>query len=222
MSKSIMESDKKFKISLFSNKGIAIDFDSHSKYIENLGYLKKRIIELELLGLEECLISYHSISLYFKKLNAGIYAEIYEKLYSLIFNIDIQSVSNLPYKTFEIPVVYNGPDLEFVAEHCQLSIEQIISLHTQPLYQVVMIGFLPGFPYLKGLDEKLNVPRKQMPRAKVPKGSLGLAGNQTGIYPWESPGGWQLIGTTEFELFTLKNNILNTIQAGDFIKFIPL
>ena len=101
----------------------------------------------------------------------------------------------------EIPVRYDGEDLPEVARLTGLDAEEVVRRHTAPEYTVAFLGFSPGFPYLVGLDPALEVPRRDTPRTSIPAGSVGLAGNQTGIYPTASPGGWQLIGRTEVVLF---------------------
>ena len=119
-----------------------------------------------------------------------------------------------------IPVCYNGEDLEQLAHAKNLTVQQVIEIHTSVEYSIYMIGFLPGFPYLGGLDERLHLPRREVPRKSVPKGSVGIGGSQTGIYPIESPGGWHLIGQTHIDIFSatsLENPFL--FQAGDRIQF---
>src|SRR3954452_15463469 len=101
----------------------------------------------------------------------------------------------------EIPVVYDGEDLDEIAERTGLTVQEVIERHTTPDYTVAFLGFTPGFPYLLGLDEKLHVPRRSTPRTTVPAGAVGLAGSQTGVYPRPSPGGWQLLGHTDAVLF---------------------
>jgi inhibitor of KinA len=126
---------------------------------------------------------------------------------------------------FEIPVCYGseyGPDLEAVAAFHNLSPEGVVELHSRPLYSVFMIGFTPGFPYLGGLDERLATPRRQDPRNKVPAGSVGIAGRQTGIYSLDSPGGWQLIGRTPMKLFDLGRSDPFLLKPGDRVKFRPV
>ncbi|HSJ37040.1 MAG TPA: 5-oxoprolinase subunit PxpB [Planococcus sp. (in: firmicutes)] len=131
-------------------------------------------------------------------------------------------VSVPPPRTVEIPVCYGGtygPDLEFVAQHNGLSTEQVIQIHTRESYSVHMIGFAPGFPYLGGMSEKIAAPRKETPRVSIPARSVGIAGNQTGIYPISTPGGWQLIGRTPVRLFLPENDIPSLLRAGDKIAF---
>ena len=130
-----------------------------------------------------------------------------------------------PPKVVDIPVCYGGefgPDIEYVAETHDLSVEDVIRIHSEPEYRIYMIGFTPGFPFLGGLPEKLHTPRLKTPRTKVPRGSVGIANNQTGVYPIASPGGWQLIGRTPLKLFApeRKNPIL--YQAGDLLCFKPI
>jgi inhibitor of KinA len=121
-----------------------------------------------------------------------------------------------------IPVCYEGdfaPDMEALCTYTGMTSEEVIQRHTAPAYPVYLIGFLPGFPYLGGLDEKLHMPRKQRPRKAIAAGSVGIAGGQTGIYPLQSPGGWQLIGRTPIELFNVNASPPSCIEAGDTIRF---
>ncbi|ARF15097.1 5-oxoprolinase subunit PxpB [Sporosarcina ureae] len=125
----------------------------------------------------------------------------------------------------EIPVLYGGefgPDLEIVAETHGMSIEEVIEIHTTPEYLVYMIGFAPGFPFLGGLDERIATPRKLTPRTSIPPGSVGIAGKQTGVYPLETPGGWQIIGRTPTDLFVPDMSPPSLLQSGDKIKFCPM
>ena len=128
-------------------------------------------------------------------------------------------------RLIEIPVCYGGelgPDLSFVAQHNQLSEEEVIELHSSGEYLVYMLGFAPGFPYIGGMNKKIAAPRKETPRLSIPARSVGIAGEQTGIYPIETPGGWQLIGRTPKELFLPDENPPALLQAGDRISFKPI
>jgi inhibitor of KinA len=125
----------------------------------------------------------------------------------------------------EIPVHYGGacgPDLADVAAHCGLTEQAVIELHAQPVYAVAMLGFAPGFAYLLGLPEVLATPRLATPRLRVPPGSVGIAGAQTGVYALETPGGWRIIGRTDLALFDLAREVPFVLQAGDRVRFIPL
>ena len=125
----------------------------------------------------------------------------------------------------EIPVLYGGPwgpDLEEVAAHCGMTPEQVIAAHSAPCYRIYMLGFTPGFPYLGGMDPRLATPRRKEPRIRIPAGSVGIAGSQTGVYPSPSPGGWQLIGRTPLRLFDLGSDPPILLQAGRSIRFVPI
>lgn len=125
-------------------------------------------------------------------------------------------------RTIEIPVCYGGafgPDLEFVAQHNKLTAREVIDIHTTGNYSVHMIGFAPGFPFIGGMSEKIAAPRRDSPRIRIPERTVGIAGMQTGVYPIETPGGWQLIGRTPLRLFRPENDIPSLLRAGDKIVF---
>jgi KipI family sensor histidine kinase inhibitor len=122
----------------------------------------------------------------------------------------------------EVPVLYGGkfgPDIECVAQHNRLSIEEVIALHSGRDYLVYMLGFTPGFCYLGGMSKRLETPRLAMPRTRIPAGSVGIAGKQTGVYPIDSPGGWRLIGRTPLCLFDPNREPAVLITAGDYVRF---
>lgn len=126
---------------------------------------------------------------------------------------------------WEIPVCYDeefGIDLKFLSLEKKISIDEIVSLHSEINYTVYGIGFLPGFLYLGGLDHKLHFSRRNTPRMEVLKGSVGIGGNQTGIYPQTSPGGWHIIGKTPINLFDVNNKIPCFINPADEVKFISV
>ena len=125
-------------------------------------------------------------------------------------------------KLLTVPVFYGGdygPDLEWVAGHLGISTDEVIRLHTETMYRVYMIGFTPGYPYMGELPAALAVPRRSTPRTRVPKGSVGIAQRQTGIYSVESPGGWQIIGWTPIELFDPTRQLPSLLEMGDKVKF---
>ncbi|HLZ17054.1 MAG TPA: 5-oxoprolinase subunit PxpB, partial [Cyclobacteriaceae bacterium] len=122
-------------------------------------------------------------------------------------------------KPVEIPVWYEGEDLEFVSDRHGLTRSDVIAIHTSKTYRVFMIGFLPGFPYLGIVDERIATPRKSSPRTRVPPGSVGIAGFQTGIYPQASPGGWQLIGKTPIKIFDAGRTSPCLFAPGDPVRF---
>jgi KipI family sensor histidine kinase inhibitor len=120
----------------------------------------------------------------------------------------------------EIPVRYDGPDLADVAERTGLTIDDVIERHCTRTYRAYMSGFVPGFVYLGDLDESLVLPRRAVPRVRVPAGSVAIAGAQTAVYPLETPGGWHLIGTTSAVLFDAERDPPALIRAGDTVRFI--
>ncbi|MDR1940266.1 MAG: 5-oxoprolinase subunit PxpB [Clostridiales bacterium] len=135
------------------------------------------------------------------------------------------AVSKKSKKIVHIPVAYGGvygEDIDGVSEHTGLSIADIISIHSATEYLVYMLGFLPGFPYLGGMDKRLNAPRLKNPRTKIPEGSVGIGGEQTGIYPLASPGGWRLIGRTPVKPYDPSRTQPFLYDAGDYIKFFPI
>ena len=128
-------------------------------------------------------------------------------------------------KVYEIPVCYGGeygPDLENIAEHAGLSVEEVIKIHSSRDYLIYMLGFLPGFSYLGGLDERIHTPRLANPRIRIPAGSVGIGGSQTGIYPLDSPGGWQLLGLTPVKTYDPNRDVPILFEAGDYIRFVPV
>lgn len=128
-------------------------------------------------------------------------------------------------RTITVPVYYGekfGPDLAYVAEYNDLSIEEVIRIHSENEYLVYMIGFAPGFPFMGGMNEAIATPRRDTPRLSIPSGSVGIAGKQTGVYPMETPGGWQIIGRTPKKLFLPDLSAPSLLRSGDKIKFVPI
>src|ERR1700682_851667 len=124
-----------------------------------------------------------------------------------------------PGRLHRIPVVYDGPDMDAVGAALGLSANEIVTLHTRPIYRVFLVGFVPGWGYLGPLPEELELPRRHVPRTRVPAGSVAIAGRQTGIYPLSTPGGWHLIGRTSVKLFLPDSDPPCLFRAGDRVKF---
>ncbi|NME58396.1 5-oxoprolinase subunit PxpB [Dorea formicigenerans] len=128
-------------------------------------------------------------------------------------------------RIFEIPVCYGGeygPDIDNIAEHAGLSVNEVIKIHSSKDYLIYMLGFLPGFTYLGGLNERIHTPRLASPRLTIRAGSVGIGGSQTGIYPLDSPGGWQLMGLTPVRTYDPERQTPILVEAGDYIRFIPI
>ena len=124
-----------------------------------------------------------------------------------------------PGRLHRIPVVYDGPDLETVATELGLAKERVIELHSRPIYRAFLVGFVPGWAYLGPVPDELVLPRRSVPRTEVPAGSVAIAGQQTGIYPLATPGGWHLIGRTSVRLFFADRDPPSLFRAGDRVKF---
>ena len=136
---------------------------------------------------------------------------------SFLNEVPITELPAAPLK--EIPVIYDGPDLQRVADHNRLAIEEVCALHSSTIYKVYMLGFSPGFPYLGDLDPRLHTPRLATPRTRVAHGSVAIGGQHTGIYPSNTPGGWNIIGRTSTQLFD-RDQMTFFLQPGDRVKFV--
>ena len=130
-----------------------------------------------------------------------------------------------PPRLVEIPVCYGGelgPDLDDVARQHQITAQDVIDLHSGAVYLVYMVGFMPGFAYMGGLPAQLATPRRATPRTAVPAGTVGIGGSQTGVYPLESPGGWNLIGRTPVKVFEIAREPATLLTTGDRARFVPI
>lgn len=176
----------------------------------------------EIPGVVDLVPSYRSLLVYYDPLLVS-FSDLTQRLSDLEQDLD-QAAAHTP-KLLEIPTVYGGeygPDLAHVAEHNGLTPEEVVQIHSGAEYLVYMMGFTPGFPYLGGMSERIATPRLQTPRPLIPAGSVGIAEQQTGVYPTESPGGWQLIGRTPVQLFDPQREPPAVVAAGDFIRFVPI
>ncbi|WP_203362123.1 5-oxoprolinase subunit PxpB [Bacillus sp. REN10] len=173
-------------------------------------------------GVEEWVPSFAAVTLYYDPLQTTL-----QKLKELILE-DIKKMAHEEEREprlLHIPVLYggeSGPDLQEVAAFHQLDVEEVIRLHTEPEYIVYMIGFAPGFPYIGGLSKQLYTPRKEIPDLYIPAGSVAIGGQQTGVYPIQSPGGWHVIGRTPWDLFNPRHQPPSLLHAGDKIKFVAI
>lgn len=194
--------------------GDDIDEEVNRRLVE----LKKKIESLDIAGLGEIVISYTSLIIYF-----DIFGTDAGTIEGKVRDIDTDALleGGFEYRVVEIPVCYGGeygPDIENFEEN-RLSADEVIDMHSGKEYLVYMLGFMPGFPYLGGLDEKLHKARLETPRVRIPAGSVGIGGKQTGMYPFESPGGWNLLGRTPVPLFDPGRAEPILYQAGDRIVY---
>ena len=183
----------------------------------------KMVLEREpIRGIVELIPTYCSLLIQYDPMELR-YGQLRDRLEALVTQLD--EVEMPPKQVVEIPVAYGGeygPDLREVAKANNLSEEEVIRLHSESEYPIYMLGFVAGFPYLGGMNKAIATPRKQSPRLKIEAGSVGIAGEQTGIYSVESPGGWQIIGRTPLKLYDVNRNEPVLLKAGQYIKFKPI
>lgn len=218
-----------FTISPLGDNALTICFGNciAEEVSENVLQLFQRL-KNELPFLKDLVPAYSSLAVYYDVLSLHTKEKpAYKQMKELLLPF-LQASTETPVATgreVTIPVCYAekfAPDLAELAAAKGLSVEEVISLHTAKTYRVYMIGFLPGFPYMGAVDERLATPRKSRPRMAVPAGSVGIAGAQTGIYPLLSPGGWNIIGRTPLQLFDKEKNEPVLLQPGDRVRFVSI
>lgn len=179
-------------------------------------------------GFKEVVPAYSSLGIFFDPLVVQAHFPgkatgdaVAEMIRPMLAEDHSTALASVESRLHRIPVVYDGPDLADVASLHQLTVSEVVDIHSAMEYRVYMMGFLPGFAYLGTVDTRIATPRKSSPRKKVPAGSVGIAGDQTGIYPLESPGGWQLIGRTDTQLFLPVADPPCLLRPGDRVQFFP-
>ncbi|MBN1976008.1 MAG: 5-oxoprolinase subunit PxpB [Anaerolineae bacterium] len=183
--------------------------------------LARALAENPLPGLGESVPSYRSLLVHYDPLRLS-HAEVESFVSEALRRCEDAPLPEP--RLVEIPTVYGGergPDIGFVAGHNSLTVADVIRLHSEAIYTVYMLGFTPGFPYLGGLPDALFTPRLETPRQRVPAGSVGIAGAQTGVYPLATPGGWRLIGWTPLALFDPARTPPALLRPGDRVRFVP-
>ncbi|RXT04934.1 5-oxoprolinase subunit PxpB [Ammoniphilus sp. CFH 90114] len=205
--------------------GDSINLETHNK----VKALAKFLDEQPFTGLVEYVPAFTTVTVFYDPLQfaddeqVSAYKRVSDIMDSIMNQLKEEERGN--FRVMEIPVCYGGrfgPDLEFVAEHNGLTPEEVVEIHTSGEYLVYMIGFAPGFPYIGGMSERIAAPRRPSPRLAIPAGSVGIAGKQTGVYPIETPGGWQLIGQTPLQLFRPLDSSPSLLQAGDQVRFVSV
>lgn len=212
-------------ISPVGDCAISIDFGQviDPKINRHIRQTIERIQELHLEGIIELVPTYCALLLQY---DAMLYS--YAELCNIIEPTLEQNVTendNELVTVVEIPTVYGGefgPDLGFVASHNKLSEDEVVSIHSGTDYLVYMLGFIPGFTYLGGMDPRIATPRLSSPRTLIPAGSVGIAGAQTGTYPSDSPGGWQIIGRTPVTMYDMSKEQAALLSAGDYVRYVPI
>ena len=212
-------------ISPVGDRAISIDFGQviDPTINRHIRQTIERIKELQLEGIIELVPTYCALLVEY---DAMLYS------YSEICNIieptleeGMTDTTNELVTVVEVPTVYGGdfgPDLSFVASHNHLSEDEVVSIHSGTDYLVYMLGFIPGFTYLGGMDPRIATPRLSSPRTLIPAGSVGIAGEQTGTYPSDSPGGWQIIGRTPVTMYDMSKAQAALLNAGDYVRYVPI
>jgi inhibitor of KinA len=223
-----------FTIYSLSESAVTIEFGDEigKDTLLRINSFNKLLLENPFPGFRTSVSAYASLSVFFdplvvitsnELLGVGCLEKVSVFLNELQKNAEHVSIAES--KTIIIPVCYGGglgPDLEEVSRLNNLTTQEVIAMHSKAVYKVYMIGFVPGFAYLGGMDERIAAPRRETPRKAVPAGAIGIAGKQTGIYPLETPGGWQIIGQTPLQLFDAKRQQPALLKAGDNVVFKPI
>ena len=220
----------KYKIFPLGDNALTIEFGNeisvelNNRVVQTAEFFERNRFD----GLIETLPAYASLSIFYDVLLVRENFPEFTTAFAAVKHLSENALQNLDESSkintrlIEIPVSFDAEfalDLEFVAQMNDLSPNDVVEIFLARTYRVYMLGFLPGFAYMGEVDERIATPRKTSPRLKVPKGSVGIAGGQTGIYSLESPGGWQIIGRTNVEIFTPNAESPTFLQAGDSVKF---
>lgn len=216
--------DFKLTYRRFSERSILVEWPQEiSEFIlEDVLFYKNAILDLNIESIVQVNNAYNSIIIIYELTIDNINDE-YLSLKSIYSNRNIFKKTKA--KIFSIPVCYDEEfslDLKELSQEKKMSVSEIISRHSKPVYTVFFIGFLPGFLYLGGLNKRLHFPRKMSPRLQIKKGAVAIGGAQTGIYPNDSPGGWNIIGNSPVDLFLPKKKEPCFAKPGDKIKFTPI
>lgn len=212
-------------ISPVGDCAISIDFGQviDPKINRHIRQTIERIQALQLDGIIELVPTYCALLVQYDAMLYS-YADMCH-IIEPIFSESITDNDNEKVTVIEIPTVYGGefgPDLGFVASHNNLSEEEVIAIHSGTDYLVYMLGFIPGFTYLGGMDPRIATPRLSSPRTLIPAGSVGIAGEQTGTYPSDSPGGWQIIGRTPVTMYDMSKEQAALLSAGDYVRYVSI
>ena len=167
---------------------------------------------------EDVVPAYLAITVFYDSL-ATTYEEMKNVLIDAIDTPFAEESSGSPAREHVIPVRYDGPDLLVVAEHCHMTVDEVVGVHSATTYTVDILGFVPGFAYMSEVDKRIQLPRRSAPRTRVPAGSVAIAGAHTGVYPLDTPGGWHILGSTTTRMFDASRDQPALLAAGDVVRF---
>jgi len=215
---------QKAKISAVGDSSVLIEFENEISPEINakITSLVRLIKEQQIKGITDMIPSFRALLVNYEP-RVISYSRIRRRL-SELARFEARTTESSA-KIFEIPVCYAGeyaPDIDHIAKRAGLSVKEVIKIHSGRDYLIYMLGFMPGFPYLGGLDERIHTPRLETPRVQIRAGSVGIGGTQTGIYPLDSPGGWQLLGMTPVKTYDPMREQPILFEAGDYIRFVPI
>lgn len=216
--KSFQHSGVSWQVSILGEKALLLKPDVESDKLHVIHKFSHLLDEYLIFGVVDIVPAYDSIAIIFDE-GLRNHKELIDRLIELpTSENEIASSLNR-----EVPVCYDlGLDWRELENHTNLAKSEIIEIHSSKIYTVAMIGFIPGFIFLDGLDPSISCPRKSSPRTNIPEGSVGIGGNQTGVYSLESPGGWNIIGRTPFSFFEVEKRPPSKLKAGDKIKFVQI
>ena len=220
----IKSNDNKIKFLSCGESAVTVEFskEMNEKTNKKIRFLAAKIESENIKGILESVPTFCSMTIYFDPFK--ISRKTLEKKVLKIIDSYKES-SNEKKRIFMIPVCYDGeyaPDMDDVCKLTGLTKEKVVKIHTSEDYLIYMLGFLPGFPYLGGMDKRIEAPRLDSPRTTIPVGAVGIGGKQTGIYPLASPGGWRLIGRTPVKVYDPQRETPILYKAGDYIRFYPI
>ena len=221
---------EQYKFSALGDQALVVDFGNgiNHELNDQVKAFYHYLLANPFIGFIEAVPAYNSVTVFYDMLLIRKKIDETETVLSWVedtlkkmFPLAVKLKTPIP-RLVEIPVCYDdeyAPDLRLVSDMKGIPIEEVIRLHTSNKYRVYMLGFLPGFAYMGEVNMKIEVPRKENPRMRIEAGSVGIAGKQTGIYPIESPGGWQIIGRTPLRLFDPGKSEPTLLRSGDDVKF---
>ena len=184
-------------------------------------HIARAVSRAAIRGVTDCVPSYASLGVFYEPLEIS-FADLSNELAAILaHDNDDDRDEKTDGKLIEIQVAYDGSDLDDVCRRTRLSRQEVIEIHSSRSYTVFVVGFVPGWAYLGQLDPRLIVPRRESPRKRVPPGSVAISEAQTGVYPSETPGGWNLIGTTQERMFDPAKESPALLSVGDRVRFVP-